>query len=61
VVRDLTPPGGETDLLPGEYAYTLTKSARDTLASGRYSFLARGRGPAGGPAAVRKSPSFTIR
>jgi hypothetical protein len=61
VVRDLTPPGGATDLLPGEYAYTLTKSARDTLASGRYSFLARGRGPAGGAAAVRKSPSFRIR
>ena len=61
VVRDLTPPGGATDLLPGEYAYTLTKSARSALASGRYRFLARGRGPAGGPAVVRKSPSFGLR
>jgi hypothetical protein len=61
VVRELTPPGGATDLLPGEYAYTLTRSARSGLSRGRYSFLARGRGPAGGPALVRKSPSFGVR
>jgi hypothetical protein len=61
VVRELTPPGGAPDLLPGEYAYTLTKSARSALAKGSYSFVARGRGPAGGPEAVRKSPSFTLR
>jgi hypothetical protein len=61
VVRDLTPRGGATDLLPAEYAYTLTRSARGALARGRYSFLARGRGPAGGPAVVRKSPSFAVR
>jgi Subtilase family len=61
VVRQLTPRGGAVDLLPGEYAYTLTRSARRALSGGRYSFRARGRGPAGGPVAVRKSPSFTPR
>jgi hypothetical protein len=61
VVRELTPRGGATDLLPAEYAYTLTGSARRALSGGRYSFVARGRGPAGGPVAVRKSPSFTPR
>jgi hypothetical protein len=61
VVRELTPPGGAPDLLPGEYAYTLTKSARQGLAKGSYSFAARGRGPAGGPELARKSPSFTVR
>ena len=61
VVRELTPRGGASDLLPGEYAYTLTPSARSSLSKGRYSFLARGRGPAGGPDVVRKSPSFTPR
>jgi hypothetical protein len=61
VVRELTPRGGAPDLLPGEYAYTLTKSARRALGKGRYGFVARGRGPAGGPDVVRKSPSFTLR
>jgi hypothetical protein len=61
VVRELTPPGGAPDLLPGEYAYTLTASARRGLAKGSYSFVARGRGPAGGAEVVRKSPSFTVR
>jgi hypothetical protein len=61
VVRELTPPGGASDLLPGEYAYTLTRSARRALAGGRYSFLARGRGPAGGPAVTLKSRGFTAR
>jgi hypothetical protein len=61
VVRQLTPRGGASDLLPGEYAYTLTRSARKALAGGRYSFVARGRGPAGGPAVRRESPSFTAR
>jgi hypothetical protein len=60
-VRELTPPGGATDLLPAEYAYTLTRSARSGLPRGRYRFLARGRGPAGGPTVVRMSPSFTVR
>jgi Subtilase family len=61
VVRELTPRGGAFDLLPGEYEYTLTRSARRGLARGRYRFVARGRGPAGGPVVVRKSPSFTPR
>jgi hypothetical protein len=61
VVRELTPRGGAADLLPGEYAYTLTKSARRALARVRYRFVARGRGPAGGAEVVRKSPSFKLR
>jgi hypothetical protein len=60
VVRELTPPGGARDLLPGEYAYTLTKAARKALHKGTYSFSARAKGPAGGPEAVQKSPSFTV-
>jgi hypothetical protein len=60
-VRELTPAGGATDLLPAEYAYTLTSSARNGLAKGSYRFVARARGPAGGPELVRKSPSFTVR
>ncbi|MEA2422733.1 MAG: hypothetical protein QOF55_1832, partial [Thermoleophilaceae bacterium] len=61
VVRELTPAGGAPDLLPGEYAYTLTRSARSGLAGGSYSFVAHGRAPAGGPEVTRKSPSFAPR
>jgi hypothetical protein len=61
VARELTPPGGASDLLPGEYGYTLTKDVRAGLEPGRYTFVARGRGPAGGPDVVRRSPPFTIR
>jgi hypothetical protein len=61
VVRELTPLGGAPDLLPGEYAYTLTTEARKALAKGTYSFTARARGPAGGPELERKSPTFTVR
>lgn len=61
VVRELTPPGGAHDLLPGQYAYTLTKAAKRGLKKGRYGFLARGRGPAGGPDLVRKSPTFDVK
>ncbi|MEA2483459.1 MAG: hypothetical protein QOC55_1406, partial [Thermoleophilaceae bacterium] len=60
VVRELTPPGGAPDLLPGEYAYTLTKAARKALHKGTYSFTARAKGPAGGPETEQKSPTFTI-
>jgi hypothetical protein len=60
VVRELTPPGGAPDLLPGEYAYTLTKAARKALKKGTYTFTARARGPAGGPETKQVSPSFTI-
>lgn len=61
VVKELTPAGGAPDLLPGEYAYTLTKSARSGLAKGSYRFVARGSGPAGGAELERTSPSFTVR
>jgi hypothetical protein len=61
VARELTPVGGARDLLPGEYAYTLTGAVRSGLAKGAYEFLARARGTAGGADVVRKSPSFTVR
>jgi Subtilase family len=60
VVRRLTARGGAENLLPGEYAYTLTKAARDGLGKGSYSFVADARGTAGGPELTRESPSFTV-
>jgi hypothetical protein len=60
-VRDLTPQGGARDLLPGEYAYTLTKDVSGALDPGRYRFRATAHGPAGGPPVVRTSPPFGIR
>jgi hypothetical protein len=61
LVRELTPPGGAPDVLPGEYAYTLTKATRDALEPGRYRFVARATATAGGRAARAESPSFTVR
>jgi hypothetical protein len=61
VVRDLTPQGGARDLLPGEYAFTLTKQVRSALTAGSYRFRATAHGPAGGPPVVRTSPSFRTR
>jgi hypothetical protein len=61
VVRELTPVGGAPDLLPGEYAYTLTTSVRKTLPGGVYSFVAHARATAGGGELQRKSPSFRVR
>jgi hypothetical protein len=61
VVRDLTPQGGARDVLPGEYAYTLTKEAMDALKAGPFRFRATAHGPAGGPATVRTSPEFGSR
>jgi len=59
--RELTPPaGGATDLLPGEYAYALTRAIRSELTAGRYRFIARARGPAGGRPVVRRSSSFHL-
>jgi hypothetical protein len=58
VVRGLTPPGGARNLLPGEYAYTLTKDARAAIAEGSHRFRATAHGPAGGPAVVRTSPEL---
>jgi hypothetical protein len=56
VVRTLTPPGGARDLLPAEYAYSLPRELRDTLAGGPLRFRARARPPRGGPATTRTSP-----
>jgi hypothetical protein len=59
VERELTPPGGARNLLPGEYAYTLTKDAAAGLGKGPYRFRATAHGPAGGEPTVRTSPSFS--
>jgi hypothetical protein len=61
VVRELTPPGGARDLLPGEYAYTLTGDARAGLPEGTYRFRATARGPIEGPPTVRTSPEWEQR
>ena len=58
--RELTPPGGARDLLPGEYAYTLTDEVKSQLAPGRYRFELRARGTAGGPTVTRRSRSFKV-
>jgi hypothetical protein len=58
--RELTPPGGARDLLPGEYAYTLTDEIKSSLPAGTYRFVARARGSAGGPAVVRRSSTFGV-
>jgi hypothetical protein len=58
--RRLTPPGGARDLLPGEYAYTLTAEIKAGLAPGRYRFQLRAHGTAGGRVVVRHSRSFRV-
>jgi hypothetical protein len=58
--RELTPPGGARDLLPGEYAYTLTADVVDALPAGSYRFVVRARGTAGGPPVTRRSTPFRI-
>jgi hypothetical protein len=58
--RVLTPPGGARDLLPGEYAYTLTDEIKSELAPGRYRFELRAQGTAGGHAVIRRSRSFQV-
>lgn len=45
LVRRLTPPGGESGLLPGEFAYTLPESVLGKLAAGRYRFHVSARAP----------------
>jgi hypothetical protein len=61
VVRELTPPGGARDLLPGEYAYTFTKDVREGLGDGPYRFRATAHGPVEGPPTVRTSPEWEAR
>jgi hypothetical protein len=58
--RELTPPGGARDLLPGEYAYTLTDEIKSQLSKGRYHFELRARGSAGGRTIVRRSRAFRV-
>ena len=59
--RRLTPPGGARDLLPGEYAYTLTDEIKARLEPGVYRFAVRARGSAGGQAVLRFSRRFRLR
>ena len=58
--RELTPPGGARDLLPGEYAYTLTDAIRAQLKAGIYRFVVRARGTAGGKIVSRSSRPFRV-
>ena len=58
-VRELTPPGRARDLLPGEYAYALSRGDLESLPRGRYRFVARARGLAG-RLATRRSPAFAV-
>jgi hypothetical protein len=58
--RELTPPGGARDLLPSEYAYTLTPEVLGSLPPGRYRFVLRVRGRPGIPAVARHSKPFRI-
>jgi hypothetical protein len=58
VARELTPPGGAPDLLPGEYAYTLPGDT--DLDPGEYRFRVTARGPTGGTATAQSNP-FTLR
>jgi hypothetical protein len=57
-VRELTPPGGSIDLLPGEYAFALTREDLSSLPAGSYRFVAWARGPSGGRAVKRRSLAF---
>lgn len=59
-VRELTPPGGAPDVLPGEYSYTLPGDTSDALEPGGYRFRVALRGVAGG-SATAESPPFEIR
>ena len=58
--RELTPPGGAPDLLPGEYSYTLPDEVSDELDRGDYRFRVTARGASGGTA-MAESPPFPIR
>ena len=58
--RELTPPGGARDLLPGEYAYTLTDEIRSQLQPGVYRFELRARGTAGGKVVTKRSRRFRV-
>lgn len=59
---ELTPSGGARELLPGEYAYTLTGETLGELPAGAYRFVARARGPgATGARSERRSRAFEVR
>ena len=59
--RNLTPAGGARNLLPAEYAYSLSDELLRGLPAGSYRFVVRARGPAGGRSVTRRSPSFRLR
>lgn len=58
--RELTPAGGARNLLPGEYAYSLSQDVLGGLPAGSYRFVVRARGPAGGAQVTRRSASFRL-
>jgi hypothetical protein len=58
--RELTPPGGAPNLLPGDYSYTLPDAISDELDAGDYRFRVTAQGASGG-SATAESPPFTIR
>ena len=60
VVRELTPPGGAADVLPGEYSYTLPRGTGRQLPAGRYRFRVTAAGVAGRPA-TGQSAAFELR
>jgi minor extracellular serine protease Vpr len=59
-VRELTPPGGAADILPGEYSYTLPGETGSGLGHGSYRFRVTVQGVAGGAATAESQP-FQIR
>jgi hypothetical protein len=58
-VETLTPSGGERDVLPARYAYTLPESVVNGLTAGSYRFRVSARAPRQARATVRRSPAFT--
>jgi len=59
VVKALTLPGGATELMPAEYAYTLPKATFAQLPPGRYAFRAQAWAPRRNEPTVRTSASFS--
>jgi hypothetical protein len=58
VEETLTPPGGARELMPGEYAYTLSRATLRRLPRGRYRFRARAWAPRQRSPTTGRSPPF---
>jgi hypothetical protein len=57
-VETLTPTGGERDVLPGRYAYTLPSDVVNRLTAGEYRFKVSARAPRQRQATVVRSRPF---